>query len=130
VNATALMAVNPPDPEAIITAPVFDVDGWSIDRAIEGTALSGSGVDTLHVYAYPDPGSGAAPIFLGVATVGLSRPDVAALYGPRYDTSGFHLSVDRSALGLATGVYNIAVHSHSTVSNTFNNVTVVRVTLQ
>jgi hypothetical protein len=130
VNATALMAVNPPDPESIITAPVFNVDGWSIDRAIESTALSGSGVDTLHVYAYPNPGSGAPPIFLGVATVGLSRPDVAALYGSRYGTSGFHLAVDRSALGLAPGVYNIVVHSHSTVTNTFNNLTVVRVTLQ
>jgi hypothetical protein len=28
------------------------------------------------------------------------------------------------------GVYNIAVHSHSTVTNSFNNVTVVRVMLQ
>jgi len=130
VNATALMAVNPPVPESIITAPIVDVDGWSIDRSIESTALSGSGVDTLHVYAYPNPGSGAPPIFLGVATVGLSRPDVAALYGSRYGTSGFHLAVDRSALGLAPGVYNIVVHSHSTVTNTFNNLTVVRVTLQ
>jgi len=130
VNATALMAVNPPVPESIITAPIFDVDGWSIDRSIESTALSGSGVDTLHVYAYPNPGSGAPPIFLGVAAVGLVRPDVAALYGSRYGTSGFHLAVDRSALGLSPGVYNIAVHSHSTVSSSFNNLTVVRVTLQ
>jgi hypothetical protein len=82
------------------------------------------------VYAYPNPGSGAPPIFLGVATVGLSRPDVAALYGSRYGTSGFHLAVDRSALGLTPGVYSIVVHSHSTVTNSFNNLTVVRVTLQ
>jgi N-acetylneuraminic acid mutarotase len=130
VNATALMALNPPAAEAVITPNIFNIDGWSIDRAIEGTALSGSGVDTLHVYAYPNPGSGAPPIFLGVATVGLSRPDVAALYGSRYGTSGYHLSVDRSALGLPTGPYNIVVHSHSTVTGTFNNAAVVRVTLQ
>jgi N-acetylneuraminic acid mutarotase len=130
VDATALMAVNPPVAESIITAPVFDVDGWSIDRTIESTALSGTGVDTLHVWAYPNPGSSAPPIFLGVATVGLSRPDVAALYGSRYGPSGFHLAVDRNALGLSNGVYNIVVHSHSTVTNTFNNATVVRVTLQ
>jgi len=130
VNGTALLAVNPPEAEAVITGNIFNVDGWSIDRAIESTALSGSGVDTLHVYAYPNPGSGAPPIFLGVASVGLGRPDVAALYGSRYGTSGYHLGIDRAALGLAPGPYNIVVHSHSSVSGTFNTSAVVRVTLQ
>jgi hypothetical protein len=130
VNATALMALNPPVAEAVITSNIFNVDGWSIDRAIESTALAGSGVDSLHVYAYPNPGSGAPPVFLGVASVGLSRPDVAALYGSRYGTSGYHLGVDRSALGLAPGPYNIVAHSHSTVTGTFNNAAIVRVTLQ
>jgi hypothetical protein len=130
VNATALMALNPPVAEAVITTNIFNVDGWSIDRAIESTAMAGSGVDTLHVYAYPNPGSGAPPIFLGVATVGLGRPDVAALYGSRYDTSGYHLSVDRSARGLTTGPHIIVVFSHSTVTGAFNNAAVVRVTLQ
>jgi Fibronectin type III domain len=130
VNATALMAISPPVAEATIAGPVFDVDGWSIDRSIESTAIPGSGVDTLHVYAYPNPGSGAPPIFLGVATVGLSRPDVAGFYGSRYGTSGYHLSVDRAALGLANGPYNIVVHSHSTVTGTFNNGAIVRVILQ
>ena len=51
--------------------PGFTVAGWAIDR----TASSGSGVDTVHVYAYPNPGSGQAPIFLG-ADYGRSRPDV------------------------------------------------------
>jgi hypothetical protein len=133
VNANQLMAVNPPVAEAIITAPVFDVDGWSIDKSVETTAIPGPGVDTLHVYAYPNPGSGAPAIFLGVATYGLSRPDVASVYGgggPRYVPSGFHLAVDRSALGLANGVYGIVVFSHSTVTGTFNNLAIVRVTLQ
>jgi len=130
VNATALMALNPPEAEAVITSNIFNVDGWSIDRSIESTAIPGSGVDTLHVYAYPNPGSGAPPVFLGVASVGLGRPDVAALYGSRYDTSGYHLGVDRIALGLAPGPYNIVVHSHSTVTGTFNNLAIVRVTLQ
>jgi hypothetical protein len=38
--------------------------------------------------------------------------------------------VDRAALGLTPGVYSIAVISHSTVSGSFNNLAVVRVTLQ
>jgi hypothetical protein len=130
VNATALMAISPPVAEATITGPRFDVDGWSIDRTIEGTTIPGSGVDTLHVYAYPNPGSGAPPIFLGVATIGLSRPDVAGYYGARYGTSGYHLLVDRAAVGLANGAYSIVVHSHSTVTNTFTNAAVVRVILQ
>jgi hypothetical protein len=133
VNANQLMAVSPPAAEAAITGNTFDVDGWSIDKAVESTAIPGTGVDTLHVYAYPNPGSGAPPIFLGVATYGLSRPDVAMYYGgggPRYVPSGFHLSVNRSALGLTNGPYNIVVHSHSRVTGTFNNVAVVRVTLQ
>jgi hypothetical protein len=130
VNATALMSIDIPAAEATVTAAAFDVGGWSIDRNVESTALSGSGVDAVHVYAYPNPGSGEAPIFLGVATLGVSRPDVGAAYGARYDGSGYSLTVDRAALGLAPGVYNIAVSSHSAVSGTFNNIAVVRVTIQ
>jgi hypothetical protein len=130
VSATALMSIDTPSAESTIAAPTFEIGGWSIDRAVESTVLSGTGVDTLHVYAFPNPGSGDAPIFLGVATLRISRPDVGAAYGSRYDTAGYELTVDRSALGLTPGVYNIAVVSHSAVSGTFNNVAVVRVTLQ
>jgi len=130
VSATALMSIDAPSPEATFAGSTFLVGGWSIDRSVESTAQSGSGVDTLHVYAYPNPGSGQPPIFLGVATVGVSRPDVGAAYGSRYDTSGYQLLVDRAALGLAPGLYGIVVHSHSAVSGTFNNDAVVWVTLQ
>jgi Kelch motif len=130
VNATALMAANPPEAEAVITSPSFIIGGWSIDRSVESTLQSGTGVDALHVYAYPNPGSGEPPIFLGVAGYGYSRPDVAALYGSRYDPSGFYMTVIRADMGLIPGVYLIAVHSHSSVTGTFNTVAVVRVTLQ
>jgi hypothetical protein len=130
VSATALMSIDAPGAESTITAPTFVIGGWSIDRAVESTALSGTGVDTLHLYAFPNPGSGDAPIFLGVATLGVARPDVGAAYGARYGDSGYALIVDRAAVGLAPGVYNIAVVSHSVVSGTFNNVAVIRVTLQ
>jgi N-acetylneuraminic acid mutarotase len=129
VNATALLAFNPPAAEAVITSPSFIVGGWSIDRAVESTSQSGPGVETLHVYIYPNPGSGQPPIFLGAAGYGYSRPDVAALYGSRYDASGFYMTVVPADFGLGPGVYDIAVHSYSTVSG-FNAVAVVRVTLQ
>ena len=130
VSATALMSIDSPRPEVAITANTIGVSGWSIDRAVESSGPSGTGVDMLHVYAYPNPGSGQAPIFLGVASVGVHRPDVGALYGTRYDNSGYTLTVDRSATGLAPGIYNIVVHSHSTVTGAFNNVALVQVTLQ
>jgi hypothetical protein len=130
VSATALMSIDAPAAEGTIATPTFEIGGWSIDRAVESTVLSGTGVDTLHVYAFPNPGSGDAPIFLGVATLGVARPDVGAAYGARYGDSGYELIVDRAVRGLAPGVYNIAVVSHSVVSGTFNNVAVVRVTLQ
>lgn len=129
VSATALMSIDTPGAEATITTPTFGVSGWSIDRTVESTAQSGSGVDTLHVYAYPNPGSGQAPIFLGVATVGIARPDIGATFGSRYANAGYTLGIDRAALGLAPGVYNLVVHSHSTVTGSFNNVALVRVKL-
>lgn len=88
VNASALMSIDTPTAEAIITSPTFLVAGWSIDRTVEGTALSGAGVDALHLYAYPNPGSGQAPIFLGVASLGIARPDVGAAYGSRMAAAG------------------------------------------
>jgi N-acetylneuraminic acid mutarotase len=130
VSATALMSIDTPGAEATITTPTFDVAGWSIDRTVESTAQSGSGVDALHVYAYPNPGSGQAPIFLGIATLGIERGDLAALYGERYRFSGYVLNVDRTAAGLTPGVYNIAVHAHSSAVNAFNNLAVVRIILQ
>jgi hypothetical protein len=130
VSATALMSIDVPAAEAVIASPAFGVAGWSIDRQVESTALAGPGVDVLHVWAYPNPGSGQAPIFLGVAPTGVARPDLAAIYGSRYAASGYTLLVDRAAAGLAPGVYSIAVASHSQVSGSFNNIAVVRVILQ
>ena len=49
----------------------FSVAGW----AVEFNAPTGSGVDIIHIWA--TSASGAAT-FLGTATYGLSRPDVAA----------------------------------------------------
>ena len=47
----------------------LEVRGWAVD----GSATSGTGVDAVHVWAYPAAGN---PVFLGAATYGLSRPDV------------------------------------------------------
>jgi hypothetical protein len=99
----------------------FMVAGWAFDP----NAGSGSGVDTVHVWAYPNPGSGAAPVFVGVATVGVSRPDVAAAFGAPGATSGYGL------IGtLPAGTYDLVVFAHSTATNTFNQAQSVRVTVR
>jgi hypothetical protein len=114
-----MMAVDLPAPNATVGSP-FAVAGW----AIETGAASGAGVDTVHVWAQPV--TGGAPIFLGAATYGSARPDVAALFGPQYLASGFALTTS----GLSAGAYYVSVYAHSTATGTFNNVRVVLVTVQ
>lgn len=92
-----------------VVPPWFDVAGWAIDLGAEET----SGVDAVHVCAYPS--SGSAPLFLGAATVGPFRPDVAAVFGSRFEASGFRLSVS----GVAPGSYTLVVYARSTVSGVF-----------
>jgi hypothetical protein len=126
VDATTLMSIDYPSAGGSVDGPTFSVMGWALDRSTS----SGTGVDTLHVYAFRDPGSGQAPIFLGVASTGVSRPDVAAIFGSRFDPSGYWLTVDRAAAGLTPGVYDIVVWTHSSVCNAFTAVSVVRVRMQ
>jgi hypothetical protein len=99
----------------------FVIGGWAADLG----ATTGTGVDAVHVWAYPNPGSGQAPFFVGVATLGIPRPDVAAAFGQsRLANSGFMLSTT-----FAPAVYNIVASAHSTVSGTFNNARAARVTV-
>jgi hypothetical protein len=106
-----LMALDTPLNGARVGS-VFRVTGWAIDL---GAMNDTSGVDTIHVWAYPNPGSGAAPVFLGVAAYGGPRADVAAMFGDRTLNSGFSLTVR----GLAAGPYLIVAFSHSAVTGAF-----------
>ena len=128
VNANTLISIDTPQAEAVITAPNFSVSGWAIDR----TASSSTGVDTLHVWLYPNPGSGQPPIFAGVATYGaIQRPDVAALFGSQFQNSGYVFNINRAAAGLTAGMTcNVVVWAHSTVTNSFTTYALLRVTLQ
>jgi len=116
----SMLMVDRPGAGSILPSDLF-LSGWSIDLA----SSAGTGVDSVHVYAYPNPGSGAAPVFLGAASYGGSRPDVAAAYGARYANSGFSLPV----VGLAPGVYDLGFYGRSTISGTFNVFQTRRVTI-
>ena len=96
------------------------VAGWAIDT----DADAGTGVDTVHVWAYP--ADGREPLFLGAAAYGGVRPDVAAIYGSRFEHSGYGLLVD----SLPPGSYDLAVFAWSAVTFDFVPARVVRVTVR
>jgi uncharacterized protein DUF4082/Big-like domain-containing protein/N,N-dimethylformamidase beta subunit-like protein/purple acid phosphatase-like protein/all-beta uncharacterized protein/BACON domain-containing protein len=129
---TVLQSAAPSGPHMIVDTPTqgqplnqpFTLAGWAIDS----DSQSGPGVDAIHVYAYPNPGSGQPPIFLGVGTYGDARPDLANVFGSQFANSGFHLTAG-SAAPLAPGAYQIVVFAHSTVALAFNQARVVDVTI-
>jgi len=107
-----MMSIDTPVDGATVSAP-FAIGGWAIDRG----SSTDSGVDTIHVWAYPDPGSGAQPIFVGEASRGITRTDVGSIFGAQYADSGFNLVVS----GLASGhTYQLVVFPHSSVSGAFD----------
>ena len=103
-----------------VTAP-FLIGGWAIDRA----ATTDAGIDAVHIWAYPDPGSGAAPVFLGAPTLGAARSDVGGVFGPQFANAGWNLTVD----SLAAGSYLLAAFGHSTITGTFSVVATRLITL-
>jgi hypothetical protein len=112
------MAVDVPARDGTVSG-TFLTAGWAFDPA----ACDCVGADAIHVWAYPV--AGGTPVFVGAATLGDPRPDVAAAFGTRFENSGFHLTGT-----LPPGVYDLVVYVHSSVSGTFNNRRVVRTTVQ
>ena len=104
------MTLDDPKPAQTL-APAIVIDGWALDQA----AASGSGVDAVHIWAYPNPGSGAAPKFVGEAAF-VDRPDVAAAYGDRYLHAGFELTTSN----LSPGPWLVVAYARSTVSGSFD----------
>jgi glucose/arabinose dehydrogenase len=94
---TPLLQIDTPSAGSSVGQP-FLIAGWAIDAA-----ASTPGISTLHLWAFPQSG---APRFLGVATQGISRPDVAAAFGPQFGSSGYGLTVR----GLAPGYWTIGVY--------------------
>jgi hypothetical protein len=115
-------------PQVVIDTPRWQQDvgqpfvlaGWAADvRATEGT-----GIATLHAWAYPL--AGGPPVFLGVSSYGGARPDVAGVHGAQFTNSGFGLVVH----GLPHGHYDLAVFAWSTLAGDFVPAAVVRATVR
>ena len=70
-NGPMSMSTDVPAANATVILP-FTVAGWTIDTS----ASSGTGMDAVHVWAVP---RGGTPVFLGAATMGVPRSDIAAM---------------------------------------------------
>jgi hypothetical protein len=115
----AQVVIDTPRSQQDVEQP-FVLAGWSADLS----ATQGTGVATLHVWAYPL--SGGPPVFLGATSYGSTRPDVAAVHGERFAGSGFELHVQ----GLPHGNYDLALFAWSTVTGGFVPAKVVRATVR
>lgn len=118
VQSAPILVVDFPGPNATVLH-TFNLLGWAIDFA----SSSGTGVDTVHVWAYP--ASGGPAQFVGVAGYGADRPDVGAIYGPQFTNSGYYLTIN----SLPAGTWDLALFPHSTLNNNFFPATVRRVTV-
>ena len=113
------MTLDAPAPFATVGS-VFSAAGWAIDFGAD----TGTGVDAVQVWAYPNPGSDQPGVFLGDASYGGARSDVGAAYGESFTYSGFLLPIT-----LSPGSYRIEAFAHSTVTGTFNSVQTADVTV-
>lgn len=93
------------------TRQPFALAGWALDRDVSGSVptVEPRGIRTVHVWAYPEPGSGRAPIFVGEDTTGDPRPDVQAIFGPAFSATGFSVLVNN----LPPGVYQFVAFAQS-----------------
>jgi hypothetical protein len=114
-------ASNRVGPQLVVDAIGSVIAGWAADL----DSSADTGVDVIHVWAYPVNASGGHgdPIWVNVATYGGARPDVAGAYGDQFLHSGYGVAVN----GLAPGTYDIALFPHSSVKNDFFPASVVRV---
>ncbi|WP_054537331.1 glycoside hydrolase domain-containing protein [Herpetosiphon geysericola] len=88
------------------------VRGWYLDLA----ATENSGISEVHVHLI----DGSSDRFIGAATYGISRPDVAAAYGDtRFTNSGYSLSFDTR--NYPNGTYTLRVDGHSIMSGAWSS---------
>src|SRR5262245_11445723 len=110
VASQAGIVIDTPSPGATLTS-AFEVGGW----ALEAAAASGTGVDAMQFYVYPNDGN-APGVYVGSGSYGLSRPDVGAIFGSRFTNSGYHHTIT----GLGPGNYLLGVFAHSTLGGTYS----------
>jgi Fibronectin type III domain/Viral BACON domain/Bacterial Ig domain len=107
-------------PQLIVDIAGGIVAGWAAD--LDSTV--GTGIDGIHVWAYPVTASGHGnPLFVDVAAYGGARPDVAAVYGDQFLNSGYGVAIRN----LPPGTYDFALFPWSTAKHDFLDASLVRV---
>jgi hypothetical protein len=122
-NATEVSASVTANPMMFLDTPAagfdttvgnpFTLSGWTMDMA----ATSGTGIDTVHIWAFKDPDTTPVATFIGTATLGGSRPDVQVAFGlsSQFAATGFSRDLSLPS----TGEWAIIAYGHSTVTNSF-----------
>jgi hypothetical protein len=110
--STPLMSVDLPAQNQTLSQNIR-VAGWAVDLG----AVSGAGVDAIHVWAFRPDGSA---VFVGATILGGVRGDVGAWLGGQFAPCGFDFSAH-----LDSGDYTLVVFAHSSVTGTFNNMKTV-----
>jgi hypothetical protein len=115
----AQVVIESPAVASVRAGSAVTLRGWAADLA----ATSGTGIDAIHVWAYPRTG---APVFLGAARYGRARRDVAAVHGAAFQASGFVLALP----ALAPGRYTLAVFPLRSATRTFGRATTATLTVR
>ena len=84
IVSSMLLSIDSPAANSTVDRS-FVVGGWVFD----GAAVSGNGIDALHVWARSPTGSFQ---FLGAASGFGDRPDVGAAFGAQYTRSGYTIT--------------------------------------
>lgn len=113
------LVVEQPSEGQVLTGPGV-VRGWTLDV---GAAPGTTGVNTVHVWAVPT--NGAPATFLGPATMGIGRPDVAGDFGTQFQACGFE-----RPFSLPPGTYTIIVYSFRVRTQQFDAAAVVTITVE
>ncbi|MDO8834170.1 MAG: hypothetical protein Q7V01_01165, partial [Vicinamibacterales bacterium] len=100
----------------------FVVAGWALDPH----AAFGTGIGAVHVWAQRRDVPGATAEFLGEATLGGARPDVAAAFGGQFGTAAYGLTT----APLAPGVYDVTVHVRCVRTGRWEDARTVTVTVR
>ncbi|MBM2811523.1 MAG: S-layer protein [Chloroflexi bacterium] len=79
--------------------------GWTLDP----NATSGSGVTAVHIYR--DGLAGGGGVGMGVATVGIARPDVDLAFGLSNARTGWQATLDFS--GVSAGTHTLYIYAQT-----------------
>ena len=105
-------------PPSTVSGTALRIAGW----AVKQTTIDAPGVDIMNAWALPV--GGGAPIFVAGAVINRDRADVAAVFGGEFLTSGFDVTAT-----LAAGTYDLAVFVRNSRTRVFDQLRLVRITV-